>query len=344
MPMEQRVARWIAGASDLLLICHLSPDGDALGSLLGLGLALERLPPAHLPAGRRAVYLICADPVPQDARHLPAWERVITPHSEAWAARESWVAPDAAHAAVISLDCSSPDRLGQGFDAALWSDLPLLNIDHHPTNSCFGELNWVEPKAAATAQMLVPLIRALNAPLDVEIATCLLHGILTDTRGFRTSNTSPAVLRTAADLMDCGAPLATLNDLIFNRRPLAEIQLWAQALQRLELHGRILCSEITQQMRQRVGYHIEGSAGLVSYLNTANQADIAVVFDERPDGEIGVSMRSVQGVDVSQVAVALGGGGHAQAAGCEQPGPLDRVKGRVLPLLHEALKSQTSAP
>jgi phosphoesterase RecJ-like protein len=191
--------------------------------------------------------------------------------------------------------------------------------------------------------MLVRLVDALNVPLDVDIATCLLHGILTDTQGFRTSNTSPDVLRTAVQLMDHGAPFAALNDLIFNRRPLAAIQLWSLALPQMTLQGRILSSAITQEMRRRTGYDLEGSAGLVSYLNTANEADIAVVFDERPDGTVGVSMRSVPGYDVSKVAVALGGGGHAQAAGCTLPGPLAAVQNQVLSRLYEAWASQTSS-
>jgi phosphoesterase RecJ-like protein len=299
--------------------------------------------------------MVCADSVPADARHLPGWERVITPESPAWATRADWLASLtvssnadratlAGKAAVISVDCSSIDRLGQAYDAQLWAGIPILNIDHHPTNTCFGQLNWVEPQAAATAQMMVRLVDALNVPLDAEIATCLLHGILTDTQGFRTTNTSPDVLRTSVQLMDCGAPFATLNDLIFNRRSLASILLWSEALDRLALRGRIVSSEITREMRRRVGYDLDGSAGLTSYLNTANEADMAVVFDELADGRIDVSMRAVQGFDVSQVAVSLGGGGHAQAAGCSLSGSLAEVKHRVLSLLDEAWQNQASVP
>jgi phosphoesterase RecJ-like protein len=243
---------------------------------------------------------------------------------------------------VISLDCSSIDRLGQAYDPELWAGIPILNIDHHPTNTCFGQVNWVDPKAAATAQMIVRLLHGLNIRLDVDIATCLLHGILTDTQGFRTTNTSPDVLRTAVELMDCGAPFAALNDLIFNRQPMGAILLWSQALQRLVLRGRIVSSEITLEMRQRAGYHREGSAGLASYLSTANEADIAVVFDERPEGKVNVSMRAVQGFDVSQVAVTLGGGGHAQAAGCTLGGSLAEIKHRVLSLLDDAWAIQAA--
>jgi len=354
--MERQAAQWIAGKRDILVLCHHSPDGDALGSLLGLGLALERLPTP----GRqtRTVRLLCSDPVTEDARHLPGWERVVTPESAAWVGREDWLAARPAdstasngadtgagpvESAIISVDCSSPDRLGSAYDASLWAGIPLLNIDHHPTNTCFGQLNWVEPEAAATAQILVRLVHALNVPLDVDIATCLLHGILTDTRGFRTSNTGPDVLRAAVKLMDHGAPFAALNDLIFNRRPLAAIQLWSLALPQVTLRERILIGAITRDMRRRTGYELEGSAGLVSYLSTANEADIAVVFDERPDGTVGVSMRSVPGYDVSRVAVELGGGGHAQAAGCTLHGTLAAVQEQVLSRLYEAWASQTAS-
>jgi phosphoesterase RecJ-like protein len=232
------------------------------------------------------------------------------------------------------------DRLGEAHDAKRLDGMPIVNLDHHPTNTNFGEVNWVEPTAAATAQMLVHLIRSLHIPLDVEIATCLLHGILSDTLGFRTPNTTPDVLRTATELVELGAPLSYLSDRIFNQRPLETIRLWSLALQQLTLEGRILSSEITNQMRQLVGYDQEGDAGLVNYLNTANEADIAVVFSELQDGQISVSLRSASGFDVSRVAVELGGGGHAQAAGCTLPGPLEAAKASVLPLLRQAWSAQ----
>jgi phosphoesterase RecJ-like protein len=323
--MEVRATQRIASAKELLLACHVSPDGDAIGSLLALGLALSRV-------GKR-ITMLCADPVPADCRHLPHWEAIVAPSAFK-------MPPPAQGALFVSLDCSSVDRLGEAYDAKRLDGMPIVNLDHHPTNTNFGEVNWVEPTAAATAQMLVHLIRSLHVPLDVEIATCLLHGILSDTLGFRTPNTTPDVLRTASELVDLGAPLSYLSDQIFNRRPLETIRLWSLALQQLTLEGRILSSEITNQMRQLVGYGQEGDAGLVNYLNTANEADIAVVFSELQDGQVNVSLRSAPGFDVSRVAVQLGGGGHAQAAGCTLPGPLEAAKASVLPLLHRTWSAQ----
>jgi phosphoesterase RecJ-like protein len=184
-------------------------------------------------------------------------------------------------------------------------------------------------------------VEALHIPLSVHVATCLLHGILSDTLGFRTSNTTADVLKTATRLIEAGAPLAYLTDRIFNHRPLGMIQMWTRALQQLKLEGRILYSEITQGMRREVGYDQDGDAGLVNFINTTNEADIAVVFSELQDGQINVSIRSVVGYDVSKVASQLGGGGHAQAAGCTLPGPLEDAKARVLLLLQQAWNVQT---
>jgi phosphoesterase RecJ-like protein len=323
--VEKQATQRIASAEELLLACHVSPDGDAIGSLLALGLALGRM-------GKRFT-MLCADPVPVDCRHLPHWEAIVAPPAPN-------MSPPAPGALFVSLDCSAVDRLGEAYDAKRLAAVPLVNIDHHPTNTSFGEVNWVEPTAAATAQMLVHLIRSLHVSLDTEIATCLLHGILSDTQGFRTPNTTPDVLRTATELAESGAPLSYLSEQIFSRRPLETIHLWSLALQQLTLEGRILSSEITNQMRQLVGYDQEGDAGLVNYLNTANEADMTVVFSELQDGQVSVSLRSASGFDVSRVAVQLGGGGHAQAAGCTLPGPLETAKASVLSLLHQAWSAQ----
>jgi phosphoesterase RecJ-like protein len=279
--------------------------------------------------------MICPDPLPQEVHHLPRWEAITGPP-------EGWEHPPEPGTVLISLDCSAPDRLGKVYDVARSAGIPIVNIDHHPTNTHFGEVNWVESGAAATAQMLIHLIETLHVPLNVESATCLLHGLLSDTLGFRTPNTTAEVLRAATQLMEAGAPLAHLTDRIFNHRPLGMVRMWTRALQQLLLQDRILYSEITQSMRRDVGYEQDGDAGLVNFMNTTDEADIAVVFSELQDGQINVSMRSVVGYDVSQVALQLGGGGHAQAAGCTLPGPLESAKSRVLPLLRQAWAAQSA--
>ena len=321
--MEQKAAQWISSAQSVLLICHVSPDGDAIGSLLGLGIALRQ-------QGKRNVVMACADPVPDECRHLPHWESITQ-------------RPQGDIDLVVSLDCSDLERLGRSYDPQLLAGIPIVNIDHHRTNVNFGAVNWVDPTAAATAQMLVKLVPALGVSPTVEIATCLLNGIVTDTIGFRTSNTTPEVLEAAVEMMNAGASLPQLTDRIFNHRPLGAIRMWSLALQGLHIEGRILWSEITREMREQIGSREDGDAGLVSFMRTANEADIAVIFDELGDGQVNVSMRAGPKYDVSQVALELGGGGHDQAAGVVLDGDIRQAVDRVLPLAEEHLKRQEPA-
>jgi phosphoesterase RecJ-like protein len=315
-----RTAQQIAAAQRILVIGHVSPDGDAIGSLLGLGLALRRRG-----IGFR---LACADPVPQQYRHLPNWE---------------WITqtPQGAFDLVVSLDSSDPKRLGSVYDPQAQSDVPILNIDHHATNLRFGALNWVEPTAAATAQILVRLVRALGVSIDAQIGTCLLTGIVADTLGFRTANTTPEVIETALELMRAGASLAPVMDRVFNHRSVGTIRMWSLALQRMHLDGPVLWTEITQDLREQAGYGEDGDAGLVSFMVTADEADVAVVFCELVDGQIDVSIRASPPYDISRVALSFGGGGHAQAAGCALPGPLEVARAQVLARLHDAWRKQT---
>lgn len=317
--MEHQAANLISSAKRTLLICHVSPDGDAIGSVLGLGLALRRR--------NQDVVMACADPVPESQSYLPHANEIIQ-------------SPSGAFDLVVSLDCSDLERLGTAYNPQHLSGIPTINIDHHRTNIQFGQLNWVEPTAVATAQMLVRLVAALDVPLDIEIATCLLNGIVTDTRGFRTSNTSPEVMQTVSELMNAGASLPELTDRIFNHRPLGTIRLWSLVLPHVHLDRRILWGEITQDMRRRADYVGSGDAGLVNFMSSADEADIAVVFDELSDGRVNVSMRAMPGYDISRVALELGGGGHAQAAGCTLSGPIEEARADVLERLQAAWHQQ----
>lgn len=331
MQIAQRTARRISEARDILVVCHVSPDGDAIGSLLGLGLGLEQL--------QKRVTLACADPVPNDCRHLPHWEAILALHEPG--IRRRLCESPSAFDLLITLDCSDVDRVGAACSADGLNGAYIINIDHHPTNTLFGEINWVDPSAAATAQLVVQLIAALGVSYTTDMATCLLNGLVTDTLGFRTSNTDAEVVETATLLIKAGASLSDLTEQIFNHRPINTIRMWSAALQNIHLIDRILWCEITQEMRQSTGYQDDGDAGLASFLNTANEADIAVVFDELRDGQINVSMRCAPGHDVSRVALSLGGGGHAQAAGCTLSGPIESARSTVLNMLRSAENTRT---
>ena len=298
-----------------LLIAHLAPDGDAIGSLLATGLILHKM-------GKDPI-LACQDRIPATFRFLPN-ARLVTQDGS-----------DGDIDVVVSLDSSDPTRMGDVYDAGRFSELPLLVIDHHITNVEFGSINWVESKACATAEMIYYLAQALDTPLDPDLATCILTGMVTDTRGFRTSNTTPRAMHIASALMAAGAQLNEITERTLNSRSYKLIQLWAHVLDTVQLRGDIISANNTIAMRYDLD-NITRADGVVSFILGAHEAKIAVVFTELPEGKIECSFRARPGNDVASVAFALGGGGHPLAAGCTVEGALDDVRGQVFALLEQS--------
>jgi phosphoesterase RecJ-like protein len=274
----------------------MAPDGDAIGSMLGMKWLLESL--------GKEVTAGCQDGVPAPLRFLPGWKSVVTQ------------APDISVDLLVCLDSSDRERLGQLYRRALHAKTPMLNIDHHVTNLHYGTLNLVDDQASSTAQVVYNIAQALNWSLDREAAQCLLTGVVTDTRGFRTSNVTADTLGVAKGLMDAGASLTLITDNVLERRTLNSICLWGRALSEFQHQDRILWTVIPLTMREACHGTDRSDTGLVNFLLAAEEIDMAVVFSERPDGTVDVGMRAVPGFDVAQVALDLGGGGHPQAAGC----------------------------
>jgi phosphoesterase RecJ-like protein len=338
------IAAVLRRAQSVLAISHVSPDGDAVSSLLGLGWLLRAVssaqgpnhPPCPTPSQRASrteggggagcqVFLACADSIPVQLRFLPG------------AAAIASNPPDQPWDAVVTLDASDPQRLGAPFRPDSYGRAVIINIDHHVTNLCFGDLNYVDTEAAATAQIMVDLADALQVPIEREAAVCLLTGLVTDTLSFRTSNVTSRVMATAMRLMEAGASLAEITERALNHKPLSMMRLWGLALAELRLQGQTVWTHITQRMRTQVNAADSGDGGLVNHLIQAPEARIAAVFSEMSDGRVEVSFRARPGYDVSELALGLGGGGHPQAAGCILPGPLAAAEARVLPLLTDVL-------
>jgi len=312
----------IQAAHRPLLICHVAPDGDAIGSLTGLGRALRQM-------GQESI-MACPDSVPSRFNYIPGAEAVVQDTS-------------ATFDLIISLDCSDLERLGHFTQMPAFGSTPLLNIDHHLTNLYFGAVNLVDPHASSTAEVVLRLLDHMALPLDAELATCLLTGIVTDTRGFRTSNVTIEVMEATLRLMKAGALLPDITQRGLDRRATAAIRLWGAALTQLQVADRVIWTSITPAMRHAAGYTGNGDAGLVSFLISANDADAAVVFVEREDGCIEVGLRALPGFDVGHVALVLGGGGHALAAGCTLPGPMAKAQAQTLVALQADLARQRQA-
>ncbi len=289
--LHRELGDCIHRAGRILLVTHVAPDGDAIGSLLSMGWLLRAQDKERL--------LFCQDPVPEGYRFLPGSSEIVQQ-------------AEGSFDLVISLDCSDRYRMGDGVQhpvTALPDTVPLINIDHHITNTHFGTVNWVDPAAVATAQMVLELAEALSWDLTSAVATCLLNGLITDTRSFRTSNVDSGAVRAALRLMEAGASLPDIARQALEQRSLASVRLWGQAIERLHLEDGILWTEVTRAMRQRPELGGDESSGLANFLSGVREADVVVVFTERENGMIDVGMRAAPGLDVAQTALGLGGGG-----------------------------------
>ncbi len=320
-PVASQVVHAIQGATRVLCVSHVAPDGDAVGSLLGMGWMLHRL-------GKETT-LALPDSPPQEFAYVPGVENIVSPE-----------AVGADFDLIICLDASSPDRMGAVYRPADHDAIPLLVIDHHVTNTYFGDLNWVEPGCAATCQMLVYLADALHLELTGELAVSLLTGLVTDTLGFRTSNTDARVLAAATRLVEGGAPLSQIVADTLSTRTFASVRLWGAALADVQLEDGIIWAVLRRADRERIQARDEDGDGLASFLVTVKEADISATFTERLDEQgapyVACSFRAKPGFDVSSVAVALGGGGHPPAAGCTLPGVAEDVVDRVITALRTA--------
>ncbi len=313
--------RRLERAQRLLLLTHIGPDGDAIGATLGLALALRA-------AGKTAV-CACTDPLPEAFRFLPS-------------AGEFTTQPQGAFDLVISLDAADRGRLG-ALGEALTQPIDVL-FDHHVTNPGFAEINLIDVTAASTAELVAELLAPLGLPLTRPTAECLLAGLITDTLGFRTSNTTAKTLALAQMLVQAGASLPEVYDLAFYKRSFSAVRLWGQGLARLKLEQRLVWTTITLADKAQVGFHGQGDGDLVNLLTSVREADVALILTERPDGRVKVSWRAVPGINVAQIAAAFGGGGHVAAAGAELPGPLAEAEAQVLAVTRAALQQAPGAP
>jgi phosphoesterase RecJ-like protein len=288
--------------------------------LLGLGWALRTL-------GKEPI-LACQDPLPGRFDYLPGFADVV--HGPVQQPFDL----------LVALDCSDGERLGTIIELERLPTTPILNIDHHVTNLQFGTVNLVDAEAVSTTQILYRLIQHLGIPLDDRIAVCILTGIVTDTRGFRTANVTPEVLTIATEMMEAGASLTTVTRNGLDRRPLAALRLWGAGLARMEIADGVVWTTLPLDVQRAAGAHGASATGLSSTLVSAEEANVSAVFTERPDGKVEVGFRAVPGYDVAEVALALGGGGHPLASGCLIPGPFEEAKQRVLSLLVRSIAEQ----
>ncbi|HEX7714969.1 MAG TPA: bifunctional oligoribonuclease/PAP phosphatase NrnA [Bacillota bacterium] len=297
-----------------LLSCHVHPDGDGIGSLLALGLALESI--------GKDVRMVSSDGVPGVYNYLECSPAIIKD-----------LAGDFQPEILICLDCSEKERVA--LPAAVWDSpgLIVINIDHHLTNLGFGDLNLIEPNAAATGEIILHLLQAVEIPLNRAIAMALYTAIATDTGFFRFANTTADTLEACTYLVkNYRIEPSKIAEQVHEQKSYNSIRLLGEVLStiRLEHGGKTAWAILDQQMLTKYSVENEETESYVNYARSIEGVEIGILFKELKPNEIKLSWRSTAAVDVSKLAAYFGGGGHARAAGCSLNGPLPEIIREVL--------------
>jgi len=312
------VVRLVRSKQSFVLATHVNPDGDGLGAQSALFMALRKL-------GKK-VQVVNHDPLPKRFDYLPFASYY----------RCSDSIPD--HEVCFVLDAGSFSRIREGVRRSEFKT--LVNVDHHFSNDSYGDYNLVLPEASATGEVVYHLIKALKVPVDKGIAESVYTSIVTDTGGFRYSNTTPHVLRLAAELVDAGADAQKVSERIFAGISRESMELTRLSLGTVVTHekGRIGVMTLSLADFQKSGASEDDTDNLINFVRKLETVEIAVFLKERPDGQIKLSLRSSSDVNVANIAEQFGGGGHAYAAGAVLRGPLNRALAEVLKACQKALQ------
>ncbi len=301
-------------SKNVVIASHVRPDGDAIGSLLGLGLALKD-------AGK-SVQMVLVDGVPSSYKHLEGSEFILK-------------SPKGEHDTFITVDCADFKRTGKIFENF---GQPDINIDHHKTNEKFGKLNLIEAEEVATAAILTNHLPEWGYKITKPIAAALLTGIITDTLGFRTANTTPESMRQCAILMETGVDMPDLYMRSLVKRSYPAAKYWGAGLSSMEQENGIVWGTLTLEDRKRSGYSGNDDADLINMISAIDGNKVGMIFVEQSDNHVKISWRALEpGIDVSQVARHFKGGGHAAAAGADIPGTLSEIQPLVLTITKDML-------
>ena len=294
-----------------LVVTHENPDGDALGSLLAVTLALRKL-------GKDVVmYLAGQTPLPREYAFMPLEELV----------RER--PGDAGERVLLAVDCAKEDRIGD--EAVLTLTQLVLNVDHHHDNTRFGNVNLIVADASSTGEVLRDLFTELGVDVTPELAEPLYIALVTDTGRFQYANTTPKALRLAAELVEAGADIHAVFQEVYESVEFAKLKLLARALDRAEVleGGRIVVSHLVRSDFVDAGASEPYSEGIIDYLRAVEGAELAVLVREQPAQRAqaykGSLRSSIDELDVSAIARRFGGGGHRQAAGFSTDLPLEQI-------------------
>jgi bifunctional oligoribonuclease and PAP phosphatase NrnA len=292
----REIAAELQKGGPVLLTAHIMPDGDSIGSLLGLGLSLR--------AAGSDITMFSADDVPARYTFLHGSHLIKTQ-----------TLPEAAYTRVVVLDCSDHQRIRPIWDKV--KDKFIINIDHHPTNDSFGTMNYIDSAAGATGEIVYFLLQEMGLKLTPDVAAALYVAIATDTGSFKFENTTPRTHRVCAALLEAGVKPQDISPLVFDLRSREAIFILRAALASLRFSpdGKVAWMVLNEEDMQESGAKDEHLEGAVNFAKNIEGVEVGLLFRAKGDGTVKVGLRS-HSMDVGSVAQSLGGGGHARAAGC----------------------------
>lgn len=327
--IPEAITRIIHETDYFVLLTHVHPDGDALGSLLGLADILDCM-------GKK-VFCFLEEPVTQLYTFLPDFERIQTDRK----ALQDFVRQDGGKAIAIALDCGDDNRLGK-FKEELLAITPFLVIDHHKSHKEYGEYRWVEPARSSTGEMVYELAMTLGVEISPKCAYDLYVAICTDTGSFRYDSTHARTLQIAGELVGRGVKPADIASQIYDNFSISRLKLLELVLATMQLYAsnQIACIHVSQEMLRQSGAELQDVEGFIEYPRSLSTAKVAVFIKEGLNGQISVSLRAKGGCDVAEIAKVFHGGGHRNAAGFRFTGKsLDEVRADVIALLCRDLEA-----
>ncbi|MDO8524976.1 MAG: bifunctional oligoribonuclease/PAP phosphatase NrnA [Candidatus Omnitrophota bacterium] len=320
----QKVIEAIRKYNKFLITAHINPEGDSLGSQLGMKALLESL-------GKMAV-IVNNDAVPDHYKFLPDAEAISNRPGSGLDFE-----------AAIILDCPTLKRIGNVRNL-IAKDKFVINIDHHISNENFGNVNWVDPNASSAGEMVYKIYKELGVKPAKETALVLYIAILTDTGSFNYDNTSSVTHEIAGELLGYGIDPASVSESVYERRSVADIKLFGLVLSTIKVNkqGDVAYLEVTRKILKETGSDLLKSEGFVNYARSIDKVQVAIIFKEDADDKISVSFRSKGEADVNMIASFFGGGGHVRASGCVIEGALAEVEKKVLDKIDEVLHGRSA--
>lgn len=294
---------------DFLVVSHIQPDGDAVSSTLAVGWLLSCL-------GKK-YSMLNEGPIPTRMKYLWEADKI---------ADMSVNPPQRTFSNVICVDCADFQRVGLT-QRYFEPEASIVNIDHHPTNNGYGAVQLIKPDAAATAEILYDLLKTFDIAWNIDIATALYTGLLTDTGGFRYTNTSPKVMEAASDLLSLGVNGPELAETLLEEMTLPQVKVLSRALRTLQMspNGDVAWVSVTPQDMLDCGAANEDLEGIVNYPRNIRGVEVGMLFKVIHDQAVKVSFRSAGKVNVAALAQTFGGGGHTRAAGAKVDLPLEQA-------------------